>query len=66
MTFPVINKDIRATFVLRSGAALGLEYLPDIGAPICRKWAVKGVATLLNGAVDCFGEHGAASLHGQN
>ena len=66
MTFPVIDEDVRAAFILRSGGALGLEYLPDIGVPIGRQWAVKGVAALLNGAVDRFGEHGAASLHGPN
>ena len=36
MTFPVIDEDVRAAFILRSGGALGLEYLPDIGVPIGR------------------------------
>ena len=34
MTFLMIDEDVRAAFVLRSGGALGLEYLPDIGLPI--------------------------------
>jgi hypothetical protein len=36
MTSPVIDEDVRAAFILRSGGALGLEYLPDIGLPIGR------------------------------
>jgi hypothetical protein len=64
MTLPVIDEDVGAALVLRSGGALGLKYLPYIGVPIGRQWALKSIAVLLDGAVDRFGEHGAASLHG--
>jgi hypothetical protein len=66
MSSPVIDEDICAAFILRSGGALGLKYLPDIGLPIRRQRTVVAVAVLLDGAVDGFGKHGAASLHGQN